>query len=489
MIGSLRNNIFRTFRGKLALLYISVEFVILLLSAMVLYALLSRQVYTELDNSMLGQGQLLVAGLQSSPNEFWLAQLTHFSRDFNGVVQLVSVEGDSQFIWRYDILALKDSGIHHAYQRALEGEVASFISTSSLLRKENIRVLAVPVHRGNQVVSVLLLARSTMQIQAFFTLLFWIGGILGLVSIIISAWAGYAMALRALRPIKEINHTARAVASGDLSRRLTSRASDTEISDLVSSLNQMFQSLEDNFVAQKHFTADASHELRIPLTILKGEIEVSLRKSRSTEEYQQLLKQNLTTIERMHRLVDDLLTLARSDAGQLELEQEQVDFSLLLEEVYQHHLILYSQKGLHIDVDIQDELQVIGDSEALERVIYNLLNNAYKHGPAGSTVYIRAHAEIDRVCVTVRDQGPGIAPEHQQHLFNRFYRSDDARDRQQGGVGLGLAICKKIVDSHGGDIGVESTLGEGAEFIIKLPLSKANPGLQQRLDHVINFRP
>jgi len=481
-----RSLVLRTFRGRLAMLYISVEFSILVISALLLYYFLSRQVYQQLDDTLNHQAGTLVRYLELTPLYMWPQGLMKFSRKYDGSLQLVATTGDPMFTKNDALMAREDHHINRAFQQASRGQEIAVTSTSSLLGKDNIRVLAKPIHRDDRVVAVLLIAHSTVQIQGFFTQLYWIGGIFGLLSIIISAYAGYTMTVRSFRPLVEINRTARAVAAGDMSRRLKSRAQDEEISDLVVALNQMFQALEDSFVAQKHFTADASHELRIPLTILKGEMEVALRNPRSNEEYEHILRQNLSTIERMHRIVDDLLMLARSDAGQLELEQETIDLSLLLQEIGQHHLILYSQKGLHLEIDVEDDLEMIGDESALERVMYNLLNNAYKYAPEGTTITLSAQASGEHIHVQVQDQGPGIDLEHQQHLFNRFYRSDDARDRKNGGAGLGLAICKRIIDAHGGHIDVTSELGHGATFTIELPLSKANPALQRRLSELLS---
>ncbi|MDQ6975357.1 MAG: ATP-binding protein [Mariprofundaceae bacterium] len=471
MLKYLRNHITHTFRGRLALLYVLVEFAILLFSAVLLYFFLSRQVYQQMDEVLLDQGITLLDTLEHHSVYRWKEELIYFGQAFDGNVELVSSEGQVFFLSGTDFFKENDKDILDAYHYVLHHKKMKFASTASLLGKRNLRLLALPLHREGDLIGVLFLGQSTVQIQGFLALLYWIGGTLGLISIGISAWAGYTMTVRSFRPIKEINRTARAVAAGDLTRRLKSQAHDEEIIELVSSLNTMFKALEDSFVAQKHFTADASHELRIPLTILKGEIEVALRKDRDVTEYQTILKQNLTVVERMHRIVDDLLTLARADAGQLELAQETVDFSLLLQEVQQQHLILYSQKNLQLKGDIEDELQLLGDENALERVIYNLLNNAYKHSPEGSTVLLQAKVRQGRILVYVQDEGAGIDPEHQQYLFNRFYRSDDARDREKGGVGLGLAICKRILDGHGGHIHVKSKLGHGATFIIDLPLN------------------
>lgn len=490
---SLRNRFrsiaFGTFRGRLALLYISVELSILILAGTLIYFFLSKQVYQDVDERLLVQEQGLVQELESSRFYFWSFILRDFSHNFNGYMQLVGVNGVVQFSVNEPLIGKGGNEVSKALARAMKGEELVFVSTRSLLRKDNLRVVAMPVHRNGQVVAVALIAHSTAEIQGVFKLLYTLGGILGVISIFISVRAGYWMASRAMRPIHEITATARAVAAGDLSRRLKSVADDREIRLLVKSLNKMFEDLEASFRAQKRFTADASHELRIPLTILKGEIEVALRNPRSEGEYQHLLHQHLEIIERMQRIVNDLLTLARSDAGQLELAQEEIDLSLLLQEVAQHHLILFSARHIHLEMEVQDDLQIMGDASHIERVFFNLLNNAYKYAPEHSTIWLTTRAGEDWVEISVRDEGPGISEEHQKNLFDRFFRADDARARghsdEMGGAGLGLAICKRIVDAHDGEIRVKSRQGEGTTFIVRLPLSADNPEFSKRLQSML----
>jgi len=470
-----------TFRGRLALLYIAVELSILIFAALLMYFFLSRQIYQNLDDRLLTQSHALDLELEQSHSFFWLTILDNYARDTRNIVELITANGVIQYTSDKSLVGTGGNQVSYALGQAMAGKEAVFVSTDSLLRKSNMRVLAMPVHQSGRVVAVVLIGYNTSEIQGFFKLLYLIGGLLGLLSIILSAWAGSMMAKRALRPIEEIKRTAKAIAQGDLSQRLSSHAQEHEIEELVNHLNRMFEALESSFKSQKRFTADASHELRMPLTILKGEIEVALRQSRSEKEYEGLLRQHLDIVARMQRIVDDLLTLARADAGMLELEQKRLDLSFLLQDVGQHHLVLYDQRGLRLEMDIQDDLEVMGDQSQLERVVFNLLGNAYKYAPKGSIVWLTAYAKQDSVLITVCDEGMGISEEHQERLFHRFYRVDDARARKQGSAGLGLAICKHIIGAHHGKIWVESKQGEGASFMVQLPLSSLNPEHQQRL--------
>jgi len=461
-----------TFRGRLALLYIAIELAILIFSALLIYVFLSRQVYQNMDEVLLSQAQAVIHDLEQTNTYFWFSTLESYRRETGDSLELILSNGVIHYASDRSIIDAGGNEVSHALGEAINGTPATFISTDSLLRKQNMRVLAMPIHQSGHIVAVLLMAHKTSEIQAFFKLLYLVGGILGVFSIILSSWAGYAMAKRALRPIKTIQRTARSVAHGDLSQRLTLSGRERELQDLVEDLNSMFEALEASFKSQKRFTADASHELRMPLTILKGEIEVALRHPRSEQEYRNLLRQHLDIVGRMQRIVDDLLTLARSDAGMLELQQKPVDLSLLLQEVGQQHLILFSEHQLHLQMDIQEDLEVMGDAGQLERVIFNLLGNAYKYAPDHSFVWLTAYIRGNQVDITVCDEGPGIAKKHQHKLFHRFYRVDDSRARKKGSAGLGLAICKHIIEIHQGTIRVESDEGKGASFIITLPLKK-----------------
>jgi len=469
-----------TFRGRLALLYMAVELSLLLFAGVLLYVVLSNQMFSAVDKQLRQQAYAISHELEVSRFYHWNAELVKFSAHFLGSVQLVGANGMLLFTTDRGLIGRGGSAVTEALQHAMEDRIA-FVSTRSLLRKDNIRVVAMPVHRAGGVVGVILLGRSTGEIHSFLELMYLVGGLLGLVSMLVSAYAGYVMARRALKPMDEIADVATRFAAGDLSQRLHLSTPDREIRNLMRTLNKMFGDLESSIQAQKRFTADASHELRIPLTIMRGEIEVALLRKRRPREYEEVLGQQLEIIDRMQRIVDGLLTLARADAGLLELASDEVDLTLLLQEAGDQHLTLFVSKDIHLEMDIADGLTVNGDADRLSRVAFNLLNNAYKHAPRRSRVYFRAFVSGGKAVVEVADEGPGIAPEHMTHIFDRFYRSDEARSREAGGAGLGLAISKRIVEAHGGDLGVESTPGKGTLFRFSIPLAERNPEHTDRL--------
>jgi len=478
---------FRTFRGKLAMSYIIVESLILLVAAGLMYWFLANEIYRNVDEELIHEAQEMVIYLERTPTELWRTQIKTFSDDFEGFAELINRKGVVLFSVGKKKLEHDKEDITLAIRQAWQSNASIFISTRGLLRQDNLRVAAIPIHIRNHTVAVAILARNTNEIQNFFKLLYVIGGTLGLLSMIISGIVGYRMAKRSLRPIHDITDAAQAVSNGDLSRRLDSAGHDEEIETLIESLNKMFECLEANFNSQKRFVSDTSHELRHPITILKGEIEVALMQDRSPEEYKALLKQLFSISERMQHIVNDMLILAQADAGTLEITQDPIDLTLLLQEVGQDHLMLFSKRKISLDIDVQEGLEIVGDQHRIERVVYNLLNNAYRYAPENSTITLSAIAKNECAEIRVIDDGEGVSPEDVPHLFERFYRADDARTNQSGeGAGLGLAICKHIVHAHHGDIQVVDEKRKGATFEVTLPLANMNPEYAKRLKGLLN---
>jgi signal transduction histidine kinase len=230
----------------------------------------------------------------------------------------------------------------------------------------------------------------------------------------------------------------------------------------------MLARLEAAFGEIRRFNADASHELQTPLTILKGEMEVALRSPRSQEEYQRILKSSLEEIDQISHLVGGLLLLARADAGVLRRESRRLDLAQLVEEVYGQARALAQKRGVDLLLGGMEPLSVQGDYELLKRLLFNLIDNGIKYTPGGKvTVSLRRNGEW--IELKVSDTGIGISTEEQREIFQRFYRSAEARPRTEGGAGLGLCIARSIAEAHGGRIEVESSPGQGSTFTVLLP--------------------
>jgi heavy metal sensor kinase len=279
---------------------------------------------------------------------------------------------------------------------------------------------------------------------------------------------GWWVATRAIRPIKDISATAARIAGGDLSQRINTAGTENELGQLAGVLNSTFARLEAAFAQQKQFTADASHELRTPLAVMISEAQTTLTRERTAVEYRETVEACLDAAQQMRRLTESLLELARFDAGQRPFQRGPVNLSEVARDSVALVHPLADPRGIRIESEFAIA-EVRGDAELLNRVVTNLLTNAIHYNKPDGEVRIATRSENGTVILTVADTGVGIAPEEAPHIFERFYRADKSRARANGRAGLGLAICKAIVDAHGGSIEVTSTPGNGAVFTVRHP--------------------
>jgi len=292
---------------------------------------------------------------------------------------------------------------------------------------------------------------------------------LGLPVVVALAGAGgYLMARRALAPIDQLAAASRRITADRLHERLTVPNAHDEIGRLAAVVNETFGRLESSFDQLRRFTADASHELRTPLSVIRGIGELGLRETRTPAEYKEAMGSMLEEVDRLTRLVDTLLQLSRGDAGMLRLSRDVVDLADLAREVAASLNLLAEERRQRLDVAAAASVGVLADRCVLRDAVTNLVDNAIKYSPAGSTIRIHVDGGPERATLTVADEGAGIAPEHRDRIFDRFYRIDEARSREMGGAGLGLAIAKWAVEANGGQIALEPA-GTGSVFRISLP--------------------
>jgi heavy metal sensor kinase len=289
------------------------------------------------------------------------------------------------------------------------------------------------------------------------------------VAVGIAGVGGYGLARRALAPVGQMADRARTITAEHLGERLPVVNSDDELGNLATVFNDTFARLERSFEQLRRFTSDASHELRTPLTAIRSVGEVGLREHRDEKAYREIIGSMLEEADRLGRLVDSLLTLSRADAGHVKLSPERVDLAELAREVTNLLGVLAEEKRQSLSVETPAPIYVTGDRLVLRQALINLIDNAIKYSPEGGWVRIFVQDRSGDPTVEVTDTGPGIAAEHQEYIFDRFYRVDKARSRELGGSGLGLAIARWAVEAHGGHIKIESEEGRGSTFRIILP--------------------
>jgi len=289
--------------------------------------------------------------------------------------------------------------------------------------------------------------------------------------IILAGLGGYLLARRALAPIDHLAVEARRVTAERLHERVSVPNQHDEIGRLAAVINDAFARLESSFDKLRRFTADASHELRTPLAVIRGIGEAGLVETRTPAEYKEAIGSMLEEIDRLTTLVDTLLRLSHGDAGNVHLARESLDLGQLTREVTASLAVLAEERRQSISIQSAEGVSVSADRLLLREAITNVVDNGIKYSPVGAPIAVSIRADGNRAVVEVADQGPGIAAEHRERIFDRFFRVDTARSRDAGGTGLGLAIAKWAVEANGGQITVESGTGGGAVFRIALPLA------------------
>lgn len=306
--------------------------------------------------------------------------------------------------------------------------------------------------------------------------------------LLVSVGLAYALAGNTFKPVDLLITEVEAITDGrSLHRRLPTDEADEELAQLSETLNRMIGRLQTSFGALRRFTADASHELKTPLTVVRADVERAMHPSASSDERMQALEEAMQEIARMSDLVDSLLTLARADEGRFDLHREPIPLEPLVRDVFETALILGEGAGVGVSLPLVEDAVVQGDGTRLRQLFLNLITNAIKYTPRGGhiemTLSLRNNNEIG---FAVRDTGVGIAAADLPHVFDRFWRADKARSRrvigdgrahsERGGFGLGLAIAQWIVQAHGGSLTAQSRLGRGSIFTVLLPIAPADSG-------------
>jgi len=445
--------------------------------AVLSYFALRQGLDRELNASMLNVASIQAASVTADPSgtmEFheWelTAQEATSVRDLIRYLQIWNTEAESlvrsSFITEdlpLDTLALTKAGAG-----ALEWAEGTFQGIP-------IRALYYPLERLGELhtrhviqVAAPLEARDRM-LQTVGLLLLSIVCTVAAITFLGAWWLG----ARAVQPVDAIVDQAEAIAAGSPRRTIEAFAETWEYARLVHVLNRMLNRLDTALETQKRFTADASHELRTPLTVLRGELEVALRKDRTAGEYARVLRSALDEAERLSRLAEDLLTLTRSEAGAQKLQLQEDDLAERVRHAMARLAPQAEKKGVEVKAPAAGESLMKLDPDLMDRVIWNLLGNALKFTPPGGRVDALVDRGEEEVTLEVRDTGPGIPPDQLGAVFDRFFRIDEARTpgAETSGTGLGLAIVKAIVDLHGGSVSAVNRQGGGAVFTVTLPIN------------------
>lgn len=442
-----------------------------------MYQLRERTLLGEVDRELAGAARALDAALRANPEPPWKSRRPRDEprEDANDPKRLLRRYGGEGATYHYVIR--RKNGETYSSSGGLDeiptsmGMYGGTTDQIFLRTRGEFREVGVRGPFGTEILVGRSLAREERELAG---LLGWIlvsaGGLLA-----IGVAGGWWISSRVVRPIAVMSRTAEMISAQSLDQRIDVRETKSELGNLADVLNHTFERLQDSFEVQARFTADASHELRIPLSVLLSRIELALAKERTDEEYRAALRSCGEAAQRLRGLIDGLLLLARSDSEDALAGRHPLDLAAIADEVTNDLATLAADHGVSVRVSRLEkgsESDVEGNPEALARVLFNLVENAIRYNHSGGWVEIVLQPGELGAEIVVADSGPGIASEHRPRVFDRFYRVDDSRSRSAragGGAGLGLAICRGIVDAHGGSIELGAHEGGGAAFTVRLP--------------------
>jgi heavy metal sensor kinase len=335
--------------------------------------------------------------------------------------------------------------------------------------EKKFRLLTYPVVSNGSTISIVQVAMSLENVNSARAGFLVILLILTPAALAGSALGGWFLARRALAPVDAIVETTRRIEAEDLSKRIPALPADDELGRLSAVLNAMLARLERSFDSVRRFSADAAHELKTPLTILKGEIEVALRSTPAPEEMRETMASCLEEVNRLNSVVEDLLLMARMEGNALSARPSRINLAEVVQDAAPALSELAARAANNFTIAAAPPLWVEGYDSLLFRMVFNLAENAIKYTPGGGRVEIKLEQKDAAAILQVEDNGPGIAPEAQAHIFDRFYRGDPSREGS--GTGLGLALVRAIVQLHQGQIELSSEPGKGSCFRVILPLA------------------
>lgn len=454
-------------RWRLTFWFVALLAVVMALFSGALYFGLRQQLYASFDEQLLNQVALALASVRvvdgtpsmpaASPG---VPDGEYFLRLFDRDGRAIAAANSDPPVVSLDPGALVDAlagQTDYSDARDEDGEI--------------VRIISVPV-RGpdddSSVVGALQIGLDRNEIDEPLAQLLTTLLLAGPLIVLIAIGGGYLLAGQALAPVVTITNLAAGISADDLGARLNLDLPDDELGRLARTFDTMLARIDDAFSRQRRFTGDAAHELRTPLSLMRSQVDLALARPRSNAEYQEALRGIDGDLERLTNLVGTLLTLARADAGRLEPERAPCDLADTICAVREQYAAVAAEGGITLQAETT-ATPLLADEDLLVQLLVNLLDNALAHTPRGGVVTVGCRLEKNHARLWVADSGEGIAAEHQERIFDRFYRVDAGRARARGGTGLGLAICQAIADAHGGTISLESELGRGTRIDVVLP--------------------
>lgn len=464
-------------RLRLTFWYVLIFAVLLITFGFVLYELVARELHQHLDQAVIDDVRTAAAGFQGQMlenNHDAVVATAHTLLEFRPRNAYLAVLTSTQKLGAnyYDEMSIPTAApvlqepIASDWLQEARQQPMPVLRTVKGFGQSGGRLAVLRVPDSEFFV---VIAQSQAEMQQHLAAMRYVFYLSLPLMLLIASLAGFLLARKSLAPVAAMTRQVETISAHNLHERLQVNNQRDELGHLAQVFNDLLERVSRSFASLREFTADASHELRTPLAIIRGEADVALSQPRSSLEYQETLSIVRDEARRLSRIVDDMLALARADAGGQQLHREALYLNDLVEECCRSVQTLAARKNITLHCDALPDLEFCGDEELLRRMILNLLDNAIKYTPCGGRVQLELSETVTHLRLRVRDNGIGISAEAATHVFDRFYRVDKARSRAEGGSGLGLPIVKWVAEAHQGTVQLESHPGQGSEFVIELP--------------------
>lgn len=458
----------KSFRLQLTAWYLFLFTVVFVGFSLFLYGLVSRGLYRRLDDNLSSQARTAAGLLRDELGESHgdaVSAAREVIADLNPGNILVAFFEDGKLLASSAPVESRDVFDLAARAASSESDILSTVTLVGKMKSSRLVGHSVSIDGRHFVMLVGESLRATKEELELLRGLLYVALPLAL---LIAGAGGFFLATHSLAPLRWMADQAKTITDKNLNRRLDAGAAPAELRVLADSFNELLSRLDQSFETMRRFVADASHELRTPLSVIRGEADVALGQDRSAGEYQETLVIIQDEARRLTRLIDDLLNLARADAGHVSLRIEEFYLNEMLGDCCRSFQAAAGAKRIELQCVCPGDVAFRGDPELIRRLVLNLIENALRHTPAGGKVVVELKTAANQLLIRVADTGIGIPPEAAPHIFERFYRGDQARSRQDGGFGLGLSIVKWIAESHQGKVDFTSEPGLGTTFTVLL---------------------
>ena len=474
--------IFKSIRSQLTIWYAVVLALIFVVSDIILYRSFKMSLTDTMDQTLYTAAEEVETAIFKVPKEKWQTTIKQLERGFlvnRLFIQVLEIStekaGGFRIAARSGVLSgnISQQKVWEELSHQLPAKPVYMNVTQESPAIHPLRIILYPVQQEGNKEYLIQVGTSLKKIfstlEDFLTILLFSGPILLFVSVL----GGYLILTRVLQPMKAVVKTAQKITTEDLSLRIESKNQENEIGQLITTFNEMISRLERSVLQIKQFSSDASHDLKTPLTVIRGEIDIALRKNRPPAEYIKTLKSVGEEAKKLERVIDNLLFLSRMDSRDYQRSFEKVHLDEIFLEVFEKTASIANEKELAYVIEKMERIPMQGDPILLSRLLMNLVDNAIKYTPRGGRVKISLKKSKGKAELTIQDTGMGIPSEALSLIFNRFYRVDQSRSQQNEGAGLGLSIVKKIADIHQAEVDIHSQLNKGTTAIVSFPLSTA----------------